>query len=68
MPETTINSYVLRFVREQPTGQEAMMTGWHGTIRHVQSDRQLRFVNIEGALRFIAAYVDIPVSHPPHNQ
>lgn len=68
MPETTIDSFVLRFVHGQPAEMGVMMTGWHGTIRHVQSDEQHRFVDIEEALHFIAAFVDIPVSDSPLNQ
>lgn len=34
---------------------------WHGVIRHVQSDAELRFTAMEEALSFIAEYV--PFAH-----
>lgn len=62
MLETAINSFVLRFVQE--SNPDVVSGGgdveWHGVIRHVQSDTELRFVQMDEALAFIAIYVPLP--------
>ena len=59
--ETAVDSFVLRFVHELPgsDGNQGAPT-WHGIIRHVQTDAELRFTDIDDALTFIAAYVPLP--------
>lgn len=59
-------SFVLRFVCEEPSGEEAQADGrpapgvnWHGVIRHVQSNTERRFARWEDAVAFIAQYVDV---------
>lgn len=59
MPETAVNSFVVRFVEEQPTSLGVETTAWHGVIRHVQSRTELRFVDIHDAIRFMNSYVNI---------
>ena len=43
--------------KSQSTGLAA--APWHGIIRHVQSNEELRFTQIEDALRFVANYVEL---------
>ncbi len=59
--ETAVDSFVLRFVHELPDsdGEQDAAT-WHGVIRHVQTDAELRFTAIDDVLTFIAAYVPLP--------
>jgi hypothetical protein len=65
MPETTVNSFVVRFVQETPAQSSAgFIKPWHGTIRHVQSSRETRFTCIEDALAFMHGFVDISVVKP----
>ena len=59
MPETTVNSFIVRFVQEMPAQSGAGIEPWHGIIRHVQSSRETRFTRIEDALAFMHGYVDI---------
>ena len=64
MPETTVNSFVVRFVQETPAQSDAGLKPWHGIIRHVQSSRETRFTCIEDALTFMHGFVDIGVEKP----
>ncbi|MEZ4519789.1 MAG: hypothetical protein R3C44_24160, partial [Chloroflexota bacterium] len=57
--ETAVNSFVLRFVQESATSDGEPEADWHGIIRHVQSNTELRFVQIDEALAFIATYVPL---------
>jgi len=59
MTETSLVSFVLRFTSEHSSKTEPVAGLWRGAIRHVQSDEQLRFTQMEDALAFIARYVDI---------
>ena len=59
MPETTVNSFVVRFVQETPAQSGVAFKPWHGIIRHVQSSQETRFTRIEDALSFMHDYVDI---------
>ncbi len=59
MPETKVSSFMLRFVQEGDSDRGSKATGWHGTIRHVQSNKQLRFTCMEDALKFMADYVPL---------
>ena len=40
---------------------------WHGIIRHVQSKEEIRFTQIEDALRFVANYVELSAGMPTQN-
>jgi hypothetical protein len=51
-----IDSFVLRFVEEQPT-QAAGGAAYHGYIRHVQSDQEIGFTRWEDAVSFINKFV-----------
>ena len=59
MPEATIASFVLRFTQDHTARSDPVYTAWRGVIRHVQTNEEIRFTQIDGALAFIARYVDI---------
>ncbi|MFQ5419246.1 MAG: hypothetical protein ACE5FD_05960 [Anaerolineae bacterium] len=56
MPETTIASFILRFVQDHDAAQTPGEK-WHGVIRHVQTSEETRFTDITEALAFMAGYV-----------
>lgn len=58
MSETTIASFILRFTQEYTSEAEPAVP-WRGVIRHVQSDDEFHFTQLEDALTFIARYVDL---------
>jgi hypothetical protein len=58
MPKTTIASFVLRFTQELTTDTESV-TPWRAMIRHVQSDEEVHFTQMDEALAFIDRYVDL---------
>ncbi|MFN2221077.1 MAG: hypothetical protein PVH65_00215 [Chloroflexota bacterium] len=79
MLETDVDSFILRFVqvrdaiardatmpdpqdKQQDNGPTAVP--WHGVIRHVQSKEEIRFTQIEDALRFVANYVQLTANIP----
>lgn len=74
MLETAVNSFVLRFVQESNSGADLAGTSgsaaagadaeWHGFIRHVQSNTELRFVQMDEALAFIASFVPLQPGGP----
>jgi hypothetical protein len=62
--DQSIHSFVVRFVDATPAavaaeGAEPPQPVWHGTVRHVQSETELRFTRWQDAVAFIARYVDI---------
>lgn len=59
MAETTINSFVVRFVQELPPEPLEGKVPWHGSIRHVQSNTESRFSDFADAIAFMNCYVDI---------
>ncbi len=59
MPEATIASFILRFTQEHSSKAEPPCAAWRGVIRHVQTNKEIRFTQIESALAFVARYVDI---------
>jgi hypothetical protein len=71
--EKAMVSFVVRFVHDEPasevTGDDdrapPAVATWHGTIRHVQSDAERRFIRWEEALAFIAEYVDLEQGRNP---
>jgi hypothetical protein len=73
--ETAVNSFVLRFVQEAAapgggTDAPSVETAaeWHGVIRHVQSNAELRFVQMDEALAFIATFVPMPPAPAPNSR
>lgn len=68
MSEGTIASFVLRFTQEYTPGTESSCGVWRGIIRHVQSNEETRFTQMESALTFISRYVDITNSSERENE
>jgi hypothetical protein len=64
--QTNIASFVLRFVQEVPAeaDQGSVGSSWRGTIKHVQSDDERHFTNLEEAIAFIADFVNLNRSEP----
>jgi hypothetical protein len=58
--ETSLDSFVLRFVRESETNADpSRPRRWYGIIRHAQSNRERHFTRWDDALSFISEYVDL---------
>lgn len=57
--ETAVNSFILRFVQEGAGSGEGETAVWHGTIRHVQSNSEIRFTQLAEALAFLGRYVSL---------
>jgi hypothetical protein len=53
-----ITSFMIRFIEEGSTN-DAGEPVYRGSIRHIQSDRELAFTCWQDALRFIEQYVPI---------
>jgi len=59
-PETGLVSFVLRFVVDAPPDDSGVPgAGWHGLIRHVQSDAERQFTRWADAVSFIEQYVHV---------
>ncbi len=56
--DPNLDSFVLRFVR-QPAEGPRPGAGWHGIIRHVQSNRERAFNRWDDAVKFINQFIDI---------
>ena len=59
MPEATIASFILRFTQEQTSESSAAEKRWRGVVRHVQSNEETRFTQLEDALAFIAHHATL---------
>ncbi len=58
--QTNIASFVVRFVQETTDGiAEPPQAGWHGIIRHVQTNDEQHFARLADAIAFIARYVKL---------
>jgi hypothetical protein len=58
MPKTTIASFVVRFTQELASETEPV-SPWRAVIRHVQSDEEAHFTQMDEALAFMGQYVDL---------
>lgn len=58
MADTKMVSFVLRFTQEAQTDASAPPE-WRGMLRHVQTNEQTHFTELDEALDFIANYVDL---------
>jgi hypothetical protein len=58
MSKTTIASFVLRFTQEL-TPDKQRVRPWRAVIRHVQSNEEAHFTEMDEALDFIGHYVDL---------
>jgi hypothetical protein len=64
-PETGVVSFVLRFVYDEPPSESALpVAGWHGVIRHVQSDSERHFTRWTDAVAFIDQFVRVQQENP----
>jgi hypothetical protein len=54
MSETTVTSFVIRFMQADPAADT-----WRGFIRHVQTSQEIHFATIEDALVFMGQFVKI---------
>ena len=63
MSKTAVTSFVIRFKQEQEKIHTALP--WHGSIRHVQTNRETHFTDIQEALSFMAQFVKIDDSVVP---
>lgn len=59
MFETAVDSFIVRFVREQKPDTGATQVDWYGVIRHVQSNKQMRFTQMDEALSFMDAFIPV---------
>jgi hypothetical protein len=63
MAETAISSFIVRFVQETDDDSADITSSdsarWRGIIRHVQSNEEAAFVQIEQALAFIDRFVPL---------
>jgi hypothetical protein len=57
MSKTAVTSFVIRFKQEQENSRAGLP--WHGSIRHVQTNRETHFTDIQEALTFMAQFVRI---------
>ena len=58
--ETSLDSFVLRFVQESGSDEEpARPRRWYGIIRHAQSNRERHFTHWDDARTFISEFVDL---------
>jgi hypothetical protein len=56
---TNVVFFVLRFVYDHLSDESWLATGWHGLIRHVQSNEEQRFTRWADVTAFIARYVSV---------
>ena len=61
MSETSVVSFIVRFIQEETDEPQPTPHPWRGLIRHVQTDQERRFTHIEEALQFMGQFVDIDV-------
>jgi hypothetical protein len=60
MADTKMVSFVLRFTQE-PQPDKTTSPVWRGMLRHVQTNEQIHFTELEEALAFITNYVDLRI-------
>jgi len=60
MQDTKMVSFVLRFTQESQSDTMSS-PAWRGMLRHVQTNEQIHFTELEEALAFITQYVDLNI-------
>ncbi len=61
--QTNVVSFILRFVQETADTKhpaddaDPPQAGWHGVVKHVQTDTEQHFTHLADALAFMARYV-----------
>jgi hypothetical protein len=68
-PETHLVSFVLRFVCDGPADPDCgPAAGWHGVLRHVQTNTELHFTRWDEAVAFISRHVALaPAAQSPNH-
>ena len=56
-----IKSFVIRFVVEGPSSKEVDRSHFRGTIRHIQSNEEIKFNTLDDVIKFIQCYVPLDV-------
>ena len=64
MPDAGMPDPTMCSAQEQDPDKDPAAVPWHGVIRHVQSKEEIRFTQIEDALRFVANYVALGTAEP----
>ena len=59
MSETSVVSFIVRFIQEETDEPQPIPHPWRGLIRHVHTDQERRFTHITEALQFMGQFVDI---------
>ena len=67
--ETSVTSFVVRFVQEKTpdSAGDRPPTEWHGTIKHVQTNTERYFTSITEAVAFMEEYVNPEGTQKPHH-
>lgn len=63
-----ITSFIIRFVVEGVSQEEAKQSAYHGSIRHIQSAEELNFNEWGEAVAFMRRFVPIEASDNPKPQ
>ncbi|MGE5641982.1 MAG: hypothetical protein ACM3Y8_03130 [Byssovorax cruenta] len=66
--ETSIYSFIIRFVVDQAPGEEGNTAAYHGAIRHIQSAEELNFTEWSDAVEFMRRFVPIASLNNKSNQ
>ena len=61
-----ITSFVIRFVHP-PTSERINLIKYHGSIRHIQTNREINFTLWEEAVSFIKGFVSLDDPQDPLN-
>jgi len=59
-----ITSFVIRFVHP-PASERMNLVKYHGSIRHIQTNRELNFTQWEEAVSFIRSFVPLEDQQGP---
>jgi hypothetical protein len=54
-----VESFVLRFVHDAPSGAADGRAKWHAVVVHVQTNEEKTFTEFADAVAFIARYVPV---------
>jgi hypothetical protein len=60
-----IDSFVVRFVHVSPDTAETAdaQASWYGTVRHIQSDAEMRFTSWDEVAAFVGRFVALEPAH-----
>lgn len=63
----TIHSFIIRFVVDEPSGQEGIQPAYRGAIRHIQQAEELNFNEWKEAVEFMSRFVPIETRNDKSN-